>query len=439
MPGKQSTISILQAALDAVHPSRLIKEYVQFNDGLLKIEDHSIQLSDKQRIFVIGAGKASAAMAGALEKILGNRIFKGLITTKDQHKVPLDFINCLEAGHPMPDQRSIAAVKQTLDLLKEVKEDDIVFCLLSGGASTLWTDIPPMLKQEDVFQTVELLLTCGCDIEENNSVRKHLSGIKGGQLLQYAPAAKWYSLILSDVPGDDLSVIASGPTTGDQSSFADALLVLEKYDLTKQISPEILAYFENGLRGLLPETVKENNPILKINHNIIIGNNQKALMAAEAKAEALNYHVQRFGKPLKGDAGEFATALMRYCKNYSSPLPLCILAGGETTVQVTGKGTGGRNQHLALAALLEMKARSNTDTTSICFLAAGTDGTDGPTDAAGAIADVHIIAMSVQKGLDPLQYYENFDAYSFFKQTDGLLKTGPTLTNVMDIIIVLIE
>ena len=237
MPGKQSTISILQAALDAVHPSRLIKEYVQFNDGLLKIEDHSIQLSDKQRIFVIGAGKASAAMAGALEKILGNRIFKGLITTKDQHKVPLDFINCLEAGHPMPDQRSIAAVKQTLDLLKEVKEDDIVFCLLSGGASTLWTDIPPMFKQEAVFQTVDLLLTCGCDIDDNNSVRKHLSGIKGGHLLQYATSSKWYSLMLSDVPGNDLAEIASGPTAGNQSSFADALLGLKKYDLTKQISP----------------------------------------------------------------------------------------------------------------------------------------------------------------------------------------------------------
>jgi len=438
MPGKQNAISIFNAGVDAVHPSKLIAPHVFWNHKALTLGDEEIILDNQQKIFVIGAGKAAAAMAKAVENILGDHIFKGLITTKYDHDVSLQKIKCLEAAHPVPDQNSFTAVEQTLALLKEAKENDIIICLLSGGASALWADTPDEISSSDLMVVFDLLLKCGAPIQEVNTIRKHLSKIKGGQLLKFAPSAKWFSLIISDVPDNDLSVIASGPTTADDSRFQDALYVLKKYQLEEKVPPRVWEYLQRGEKGLFEETIKKNNPLLNNITNIIIGTNEIALKAAGAKALSLGYQPIYFNA-LNGDASAMARTLIRFSKSYNTALPTCIITGGETTVQVTGNGVGGRNQQMALSALIEMKNRQDNETAALTFLAAGTDGTDGPTDSAGAIADIEVIAMSVRKNLDPVLYHTNCDAYTFFKQTGGLLKTGATQTNVMDIAIVLIE
>lgn len=438
MSGKHDIISIFQAAIKAVHPSELVPAYLHVSQNILTISDHSLPLTTDQKIFVIGAGKATAAMALETEKILGNHIYKGCITTKYQHAIPLKKIDCREAAHPIPDQNSFLAVKQTIQLLQEATENDIIICLLSGGTSSLWADVPEEISQSDMQTVFERLLKCEATIHEINTVRKHLSKIKGGQLLRYAPYSKWFTLILSDVPDNDLSVIASGPTTADNSTYEDALSVLRKYQLKTMIPTRVWEYLQRGAKGLFAETVKHNDPLLNIVTNVMIGTNDIAIKAASDKAQTMGYQVHLFN-PLKGDTIMAAQSIIEFCKSYTGSLPVCVLTGGETTLQVTGTGMGGRNQHMALTALIEMKKRKDNETYSLTFLAAGTDGTDGPTDAAGAIADIESIAMSVQKRLDPDTYFTNCDAYSFFKQTGGLLKTGPTQTNVMDLVLVLIE
>lgn len=438
MPGKQNAISIFKTAVNAVHPSKLIAAYVQLHNEAVTIGEEQLMLTTGQKIFVIGAGKATAAMAAEIEKILGNHIHKGIITTKYHHSVPLNQIECIEAAHPVPDNNSFLAAEKTVTLLQTAGENDIIICLLSGGASSLWADKPDELNQSDLLTVFDVLLKCGANIEENNIIRKHLSKIKGGQLLRYAPLSKWFSLIISDVPGDDLSVIASGPTTADNSTYADALAIIHKYKLDTKIPGRVVEYLQRGAKGLYKETVKKEDPVLHNINNLLIGNNNIALKAAAEKAMALGYYIHYY-PILYGDAATGAKELVRFCKSYPNPLPACILTGGETTVEVKGQGTGGRNQHMALSALIEMKKRNDTETSSLTFLAAGTDGTDGPTDAAGAVADIESLAISVQKKLDPVFYFNNYNAYSFFKQTDSLIKTGPTQTNVMDLVIVLIE
>jgi hydroxypyruvate reductase len=438
MSGKHNAISIFQAAIAAVHPSNLISKYIQLADGVVTIGQQSLPISTDQKIFVIGAGKATAAMALETEKILGDHIYKGCITTKYQHAIPLKKIDCWEAAHPIPDQNSFLAVEKTIQLLQEATANDIIICLLSGGSSSLWADVPEELSLADMQIVFDRLLKSGATIHENNTVRKHLSKIKGGQLLRYAPNSKWFTLILSDVPDNDLSVVASGPTVADNSTYEDALGVLKKYQLETMIPTRVWEYLQRGAKSLFAETVKHHDPLLHIVTNIMIGTNDIAIKAASEKAQTMGYQVHRF-HPLHGDAIITARTIIEFCKSYTGSLPACVLTGGETTLQVTGTGMGGRNQHMALTALIEMKKRKDNETYSLTFLAAGTDGTDGPTDAAGAIADIESIAMCVQKKLDPDAYFTNCDAYSFFKQTGGLLKTGPTQTNVMDLVLVLIE
>ncbi len=438
MSGKYNAISIFQAAIAAVHPSNLIAKHLHLENDILTIGHQSIRLTANQKLFVIGAGKAVAAMAFETEKILGDRIYKGYVTTKYQHCIVLKKIDCWEAAHPIPDKNSFLAVEKTIQLLQEATVNDIIICLLSGGTSSLWADVPEELSQADMQIVFDLLLKCGATIHENNTVRKHLSKIKGGQLLRYAPHSKWFSLILSDVPDNDLSVIASGPTIADNSTYEDALSILKKYQLETIIPTRIWEYLQRGAKGLYAETVQQNDPLLHIVTNIMIGTNDIAIQAASDKARTMGYEVHNF-HPLNGDAITTAQNMIEFCKSYTGPLPACIITGGETTLHVTGTGMGGRNQHMALTALIEMKKRKDYETYSLTFLAAGTDGTDGPTDAAGAVADIESMAMSVQKKLDPVSYFVNYDAYSFFKQTGGLLKTGPTQTNVMDLVVVLIE
>jgi glycerate-2-kinase len=379
-------------------------------------------------------------MAVETEKILGSLITDGLVITKYGHRLPTKRIKILEAAHPVPDERSVKGVRETLQLLNKATEKDIVICLISGGASALWCDVPPGVSLQDVQITFDLLLKSGAGIHEMNAVRKHLSGIKGGQLVRHCGGARVFSLIISDVPGDDLDVIASGPTVADASSFKDAYAVLSKYNLTDLLPKGILQHLYEGLKGLLIETPKPGDQLFQRTNNKIIGTNQLALLAAKKMAEALGYNTVIIPGLVTEDAETAARDFVLTALMYKDKKPVCILQGGETTVHVTGGGKGGRNQHVALAALCEIsKLQKENVARQITVLSGGTDGSDGPTDAAGAFIDFETLEAAMLKHLAPEAYLKHNDAYHFFQQTSSLLFTGPTQTNVMDIMIALVN
>ncbi len=440
MTAREKAIQIFEAAVAAVQPKRLMPAQLFIDQNRLHILDRHFFLHELPKIYIIGAGKASAAMAATAEAILGDFITAGMVVTKYGHVLPLQKIVCMEAAHPVPDEAGIEATKKTIQLLQQAGKNDIVICLISGGASSLWIDIPDHATLSDVQETFNILLQCGATIEEINTIRKHLSTIKGGQLLQHAPKANWFTFIISDVPGDELSVIASGPTVADNSSFADVKNIVQKYALSNLLPASILKHINDSVKGWVNETPKPGDTIFKQVQNKIIGNNSIALRAAEKKAKEFGYRIVLVDGNMKGDAANFGKEIMNRCKKYSGKKPACILFGGETTVKVTGKGKGGRNQQLALSALIELNKKEETDLNQqLTLLSAGTDGTDGPTDAAGAIADKEIVRLTQEKKLDAPRYLDDNDAYHFFEQTGGLVKTGATQTNVMDLVVVLID
>lgn len=440
MTTREKAIQIFEAAVAAVQPKQLIPAHLFIEHNRLHILDEQFLIPAIQNMYIVGAGKASASMAVTIEKILGTLITAGIVVTKYEHALPLQKITCLEAAHPVPDKEGIKATAATIQLLKKAGKDDIVICLISGGASALWIDIPHEATLPDVQEAFKLLLQSGASIDEINTIRKHLSAIKGGQLLQHAPQANWFSFIIADVPGDDLSVIASGPTVADNSSFTDAKNIIEKYELANQLPDPILKHINDGINGLVKETPGSNDPIFKQVQNKIIGNNSIALKAAAAKAKKLGYHIALMDGNLQGDAALVGRDIIQLCKKYSGIKPACMLFGGETTVKVTGKGKGGRNQQLVLSALLQLDEKEAANISpKITFLSAGTDGTDGPTAAAGAVADYNTLKIGYDKKLDIRHYLLQNDAYHYFEQTGGLIITGATQTNVMDLIVVLID
>ena len=440
LTAREKALQIFEAAVTAVKPLQLLPSHLFIEHNILHILDEQFLLNTIPNIYIIGAGKASAAMAKVAEEILGNHITAGIVVTKYAHALPLQKIICMEAAHPLPDEAGIKATIKTIEVVQQAGKNDIVICLISGGASSLWIDIPRNATLADVQQTFNILLQCGANIEEINTIRKHLSAIKGGQLLQHAPEANWFSFIISDVPGDDLSVIASGPTVPDSSSFADVKTIVEKYDLTNKLPASILKHINDGIGGWVNETPKPGDVIFKQVQNKIIGNNRIALQAAAEKATAFGYSTVLVDANMKGDAATTGIEIMNRCKKYSGNKPACMLFGGETTVKVTGKGKGGRNQHLALSALLQLAQNEYFNQHyQLTFLSAGTDGTDGPTDTAGAIADKEIARFARKNKIDAQHYFDDNDAYHFFEQTGGLVKTGATQTNVMDIVVVLID
>jgi glycerate 2-kinase len=433
---RQHAIEIFNAAVSAVHPSQLLRKSLFVDVDSLIIAGTTIHRTHFNNVYVIGAGKASAAMAVETERILGSSITKGLVTTKYKHSLPTLRIKIVEAAHPVPDHNCVAAVNGTLELLKAATPGDIIICLLSGGASALWCDVPNGATVGDVQTVFDLLIKSGAGINEINVVRKHLSGIKGGQLIGHCNGASVFTLIISDVPGDDLSTIASGPTVPDNSTFTDAYGVLLKYRLLSKLPRSILVHIEKGTKGLIPETPKPGDPIFTNTFNKIIGSNSIVLQAAADKAAALGYNVNRIDRVITGDAAGEAEAFVSLAAKYDGNKPLCILQGGETTVKVTGSGKGGRNQHFALVALRELSKQSLNK--KITILSAGTDGTDGPTDAAGAVINNETLGIAAEKNLSIGKYLNNHDAYHFFEKTGNLVKPGPTQTNVMDIMMALV-
>jgi len=428
---------IFLAGVESVKPGIMIDRYLSLNGNTLKINDYSFSLPGINNIYVVGAGKASAMMARSVEVILGNRVSGGHIVTKYGHGVKLNKINITEAGHPVPDENGIKGTEEVLSVTGRAGKDDLVICLISGGGSALLTDVPDGCTLEDLKSLTSTLLRVGADITEINCIRKHLSRVKGGMLSYSAYPARVVSLIMSDVIGDPLDVIASGPTAPDPTTFKDANSIIDKYRIRAEIPARILEVLEEGAKGMRQETLKESDNVFLCTSNLIIGTNNQALQTAKRKAEEMGYTTKIVTSSLSGDVTDAAKYIFNELlkqKNKDPGTRTCLLFGGEPTVKITGEGLGGRNQHLAL--LMTEKLR---ELPGITFLSGGTDGTDGPTDAAGAVVDSDTWQKAKALGLDVVGHISNCDSYNFFRQEGGLIVTGPTQTNVMDLMIVLVN
>jgi glycerate 2-kinase len=415
--------AILMAALAAADPTGAVEQILRNRGDLDRFE----------RIFVVGAGKAGGTMARAVEDFLGSRISAGCVNVKDGDTVRTRLIELRPCGHPVPDERGLNGAKRIAEICMEAGENDLVICLLSGGASALAPYPAPPITLSEKQETTRLLLTSGASIHEINAVRKHLSVIKGGQLARLAAPAHVLSLILSDVVGDDLDVIGSGPTAPDASTFETAYAVLEKYKLRDRVPARVRERLKNGAR----ETAKAADPLFENVENIIVGSNQKSLESAARAAKDMGYRTLILSSTIEGETKDVArmhAAIARQIRNHAQPVrpPVCVISGGETTVtmQNGNAGKGGRNQEFALAAAMEVEGLED-----VLILSAGTDGTDGPTDAAGAIADGTTVTRANSKAADAL---ENHDAYPLFQELGDLVTTGSTGTNVMDLHLILV-
>jgi glycerate 2-kinase len=390
------------------------------------------------RVHVVGAGKASGAMAAAVEEAWGSRITDGVIAVKDGYLAPTRRIRLLEAGHPVPDERGAAAANEIRALAESATAEDLVLVLVSGGGSALTPAPVPPITLADKQAMTRLLLAAGANINQLNTVRKHCSLLKGGQLARAAAPARVEALLLSDVIGDPLDVIASGPTTPDVSTFAEALAILDRFGLREKAPRGIVERLERGARGEIPETPKAGDPIFERVRNTVIGNNALVVDAAAARARELRLNAHVLTRALEGEAREVAETFVemaREIKAGQGPVaaPACLIAGGETTVTVRGKGKGGRCQEFALAAALAVDGMED-----VAVLAAGTDGTDGPSDAAGAIADSQSVARARARGLDPAARLAENDSYPLFAALGDLVVTGPTNTNLLDLYVIVV-
>jgi len=428
---------IAQAALAAVTPEGCIRRAISLDGERLSVAGRVYDLAGVRRLLVVGFGKASARMAAALEGILGNRIAAGLVVTADGYKVPTARVEVVEAAHPVPDARGLAAARRIAELVSGAGEGDLVVVLISGGGSALLTLPADGVSLSDLMRTNELLLRSGAKIQEMNAVRKHLSQVKGGQLARLASPAQVVSLILSDVPGDPLDSIASGPTAPDPTTFQDAARILKRYGLWDEVPPGVRARIEAGLRDEVPETPKPGDPVFELVQNVIVGSGRVAAEAAREEGACLGYQAQILTTTLEGEArevGKVLAALARELVRFRRPIvpPALLIAAGETTVTVRGNGKGGRNQELALSAALGIEGLSG-----VAILSLGTDGRDGPTDAAGGLVDGDTAARVRAAGGDPEGALVENDSYHALAAAGDLLITGPTGTNVADLYLVL--
>ena len=382
------------------------------------------------RVLVLGCGKASGAMAGAAEEALGERVAAGFVVVKDGYTAPCARVELTEAGHPVPDERGLAASARLLDLARGAGEDDLVLFLVSGGGSALTPAPAPPVTLAEKREVTRLLLSAGATIGELNAVRKHLSRFKGGQLARAAWPAAVLTLALSDVIGDPLDVIASGPTAPDPTTFRDALDVLEARRLAGRVPGSVRERLEAGLRGSVEETPKPGDGVFQRVTNLVIGNNALVTDAALAEARRRGYRAELLTRALQGEARLMARELVERGGRLAPGT--CLVAGGETTVTVRGRGKGGRCQELALAAALALAPGA-----PLAVLAGGTDGTDGPTDAAGALVDAGTPARARAAGVDPARALEDNDSHRALAASGDLLVTGPTNTNLLDLYLVL--
>ncbi len=445
----QDLKDIFTAALSRIDPYKMIKNHVRLEGDTLVVAmegtRREVDLRPYPRILALGGGKASARMARAFEEVLGDRISGGLVCVKYGHTDLLTRIEQRESGHPVPDENGVNAARELAELAQSAGADTLVISCISGGGSALLPS--PLvceaagesirLTLEDKQLTTKALLACGADIGEINCLRKHLSGLKGGRFLKRIAPARSLNFILSDVVGDCLQTIASGITSVDETTFADAMAIVTRYGLTDKLPSKVMRVLTLGEQGVIEETVKPGDPVLELADNILIGTNHAALMAACDQARTLGYNVAPLTCLLTGEAREAAKfqagiALDIRKTGMLAAKPACVLLGGETVVTLTGTGKGGRNQEMALAFLAEME-KDALGGKGIYYLSASTDGSDGPTDAAGAFASACLLERVAAKGLSMAQTLADNDSYHFFEEIDGLYKTGPTMTNVCDL------
>ena len=443
--------AVFRAALERVDPASMMKRVLALDGDVLSVRtEHAsarFDLSAFDRVVVTGMGKATARMALGLEEILGDRIAGGVVSVKTGHLESLRLVRILEASHPVPDASSARAADEVLAFAEGCDDRTLVITLISGGGSALLCAPArdaagrPLLGLEEKKEVTRVLLACGATIHEMNCVRKHLSRIKGGRLARaYTPAAS-LNLLLSDVVGDDLDVIASGPTVPDPTTFADALAIVRRHGVADRIPGAALRVLDEGAEGLHEETPKPGDPAFTRTTNVLIGTNHQALLAAEVRARALGYATLVLTSRLTGEAREAALALLGIGEDVALngfPLrpPACVIAGGETTVTLRGDGKGGRNQEMALAFLAALPR--SPAARDLLLLAASTDGNDGPTDAAGAFASSEVGARARESGLDPARFLAANDSYRFHDAAGSLLKTGPTNTNVSDVAVLMV-
>ena len=427
---REAAAAIWRAALAAGDVAPLLHRHLRVAGCTLAAGDLRLDLDRVRRMLVLGAGKAGASMARAVEDLLGERVQGGFVVVKDGYRLPTARIEIAEAGHPVPDARGLAASARLLGLAETATADDVVLFLVSGGGSALTPAPAPPVTLEEKQALTRLLLAGGATINELNAVRKHLSRIKGGLLARAAAPATVLTLALSDVIGDPLDVIASGPTAPDPTTFVDALAVLEQRGVLGRTPPSIVERLRVGAAGRLPETPKPGDPIFERVINLVIGNNALVVEAAAAEAERLGYRPHVLTRSLQGEARDVARDLIARAR--ALPAPAALIAGGETTVTVRGSGRGGRCQEFALAAALALGADDR-----LVVLAAGTDGTDGPTEAAGGLVDAGTVARGQAAGGDAARALKDNDAYDFLTAAGACVVTGPTNTNLLDLYLIL--
>ncbi|MBV9328617.1 MAG: glycerate kinase [Chloroflexi bacterium] len=426
--------AVIGAALAAVEPGQAVRRQVALEGEALVVAGQRYDLSDYRRVIVVGAGKASAPMAVTIEDLLADRLpVSGCVSVRYEHALPTRRVRIREAGHPVPDVAGVSATREIVAALEDAEDDDLVVCLISGGGSALMTLPVEGIALEDLQQTTDALLRSGASINEINIVRKHLDTVKGGGLARLAAPARLLTLVLSDVVGNPLDAIASGPTVPDTSTFADAAGVFDRYDLWTALPEPVVGRVRRGVDGELEDTPNAADPVFERSQTVIVASNRVAGEAAAAEAARLGMRTMLLTTYVEGEAREAGRVLAGVLREIDAsghplPRPCCVVAGGETTVTIRGKGRGGRNQELALAAAFGLQGVDD-----VLLASVGTDGSDGPTDAAGAWVDGSTLAQAAASGLDARAALANNDSYTFFDGLGNLIRTGPTHTNVNDL------
>ena len=434
LPWGAQVAEVMAHAVAAVEPAAAVRRFLRHEHDQLWVHERCYDLSTYRRVLLVGVGKAGVPMTQAAAAIISDRLAAGVVVAKElSHDISIPRVQLFEAGHPLPDGRGVAAAQEIAALLQDAGEDDLVVALISGGGSAL---LPLPVAGVDLQQLqalTSMLLACGATINEINTLRKHLEQLKGGGFARMAAPATLATLVLSDVVGNPLDVIASGPTVPDSSSFADAYSVLERHGLLTQAPTPIRTYLEAGVRGDVSDTPNLGDALFERVQNVIIGSNEQAAEAAIASAQQFGFHTLLLSTYIQGEAREVgrvlaAIARQLHANNQPLPRPACIVLGGETTVTLRGNGRGGRNQELALATVIDLAGLHD-----IVLVSLATDGGDGPTDAAGAVVTGKSLERAQAQGLDPHAYLARNDAYTFFDALGDLLKTEPTATNVNDL------
>lgn len=428
----------MSAALQAVDPAKAVSHYVQREDSALLIDGKTYKLNDYKHIYIVGAGKAGTPMATSIAEILGSRLTEGIVIVKEGYANHSDIkelsrIKIIEASHPIPDERGVHATEQVIQLLVKAARDDLVICLISGGGSALTPALVDGVSLDDLKILTSQLLATGANIIEINTLRKHLNRIKGGQLARLAAPADLVALILSDVVGNPMEVIASGPTVPDGTTYKDAYKVLQLYSLLDTAPSSVIVHLKKGMQGEIVDTPKKGDPLFERVQNVIIGSNLQAAEEAIIQAEMEGFNSLLLTTYLEGEArqaGRFLAGILRQVHHSGHPLPRpsCIIAGGETTVTLHGNGLGGRNQEVALSAVNDLAGIPD-----IAMITLATDGSDGPTDAAGAVVTGVTLKRAREFGLEVDDHLARNDAYTFFDALGDLVKIGPTNTNVNDL------